>query len=163
VNDSRLDSAYASSRILLARYLEADDDDERRQRIAALRPTRAELEHIFAAPFVDDAADGYRMLWNNAPLWPVDDAGEISVVCARAADLRQPSPTTYGFPGGYKVIASLLQPQPIWCAWRFWHPHRARSSSFDGLVLVDGKWRWCPRPWRVLPEPRPPFPWLWTE
>jgi hypothetical protein len=163
VRDSQLDEAYASARALLELYLQARDDGERRAMVAALRPTRDELAHIFVAEAVNDVAASYAMLWNNRPLWPDDGARELTVVCARAGDFLSRSPAARQMPGGYIDIARYLLPRPIWCAWRLGQPGRAQPSSFDGLVRVDGIWRWCPRPWRVLPEPRPVHPWLWTD
>jgi hypothetical protein len=160
--DNALATAYDGARALLADYLRAGDD-ERRACVATLQPSRDDLARIFVADVVDDAAAGYAILWNNRPLWPAEGVARFDVVCARAAHLVARSPMTRELPGGYVAVARHLRPEPIWCGWRFYYGNGALATLFDGLVLVEGSWRWCPRPWRVLPTARRPHAWLWTE
>ena len=135
--------------------------------VAQLQPTRAELARIFVADVVDAAEAGYRTLWNNRPYWPIEAASERasapSVVCCHATDFANDGGASGQLPGGYRQIAVHLQPEPIWCVFRLEDAERPSTIHFDGLVLVSGVWRWCPRPWRVLPEPTPELSRMWTE
>jgi hypothetical protein len=54
------------------------------------------------------------------------------------------------FPGGYRRVAAQLQPGFAWVAWSFVAPGESAGLSFDGLVRIDDRFAWFPRPWKLL-------------
>ncbi len=148
-----LDASYASARALLSTYMLLPLE-RRLGFVTALRPDRQELAQIFAPAVVEGVEHGYRMLWGNAPVWPVPAVPQLEVFCATSNDLADATETARRFPGGYREITEWLRRDVMWAAWSVRSEGRHESSLFDGLVMIDAeRWVWCPRPWKVLPRP----------
>jgi hypothetical protein len=151
-----VEDGYAHARPLLSSYLNLALE-RRLAFVAALRPTRAELDAIFAPEFAADAAEhGYRQLWGNAPVWPVPPTPQLELTCAISdAFADEHGRDTRPFPGGYHEISSWLRKNMLWVAWSIRGEGPSESHFFDGLVMIaPERWVWCPRPWKVLPRPR---------
>lgn len=59
------------------------------------------------------------------------------------------------FPGGYKALAPYLTPGKLWISWKYTRPGAAAGMAYDGLVWLDDRFAWFPKPWRVLREVLP--------
>jgi hypothetical protein len=70
---------------------------------------------------------------------------EIIVTSARADEL----PTATWFPRGYHTLAGLV-PDRIWLAWKYVEPGERLGMAYDGLVWLDERFVWFPKPWRVV-------------
>ncbi len=155
-----LDDTYAAARALLVDYLGVPML-ARGAFIAKLRPRSADFGVAFEPPFAAEQAEqGYRQLWGNAPVWPVPEQPLLEVFCATSDVLAAGSGDATSFPGGYHGIGAYLKKGVIWVAWSITSKGRG-GNFFDGLVKVDAdRWAWFPRPWKVLPRPpAPPLYW----
>ncbi len=65
-------------------------------------------------------------------------------------------PDAARFPGGYRRIASELQPGVVWSAVRFVMPGQRAGLVFDGFAYLGGtSFAWFPKPYTLIREPRP--------
>ncbi len=146
--DSNL--AYATARRFLLAFLHSGTE-QRRAIIAALRPSAEDTAQLFVPEIVEYVAAGYERLWGNEPLWPAEaDQTEVEVEVLRVPNFH--ATPLHLFPNGYRLVAPYLAPRSVWVAWRFFSPRQGGGTRFDGLVLNGETVRWCPRPWKVLPE-----------
>jgi len=109
------------------------------------------------------ARRGYTVFWNNLPALPVKpEHTEIRAVAVWSQDLGADTPRANAFPLLYREIEPFLQPGVIWVICEVAVPGRKPRARLDGFVPVDGRWRWFPRPYRVLPA-RSSTSGFWTE
>jgi hypothetical protein len=121
----------------------------RADKVAALRPDKADFHRVFAGGAAEVARRGYTVFWNNAPTIDVPvEPSELVASAAFSQDLAAPVP---GFPAGYRDVARFLCPDVVWVACSVLVPGRKRRMHLDGFVALGAEWRWFPRPWRVLP------------
>ncbi len=158
----QLQQAYDAAREMLTRYLTLPRV-ERVALVGALRPRHEDYRRVFVDAGASGVENGYGALWGNRPEWPFQ-AGqtEIRLAAAHVEDFVHRTPISRFFPGGYRQIAAWLKPGTIWLGWEFLAPMRSVGSSFDGLVALDGRFAWFPRPWKVLPRGSPPSG-TWVE
>lgn len=69
---------------------------------------------------------------------------EILLVSALGEELA----TAAGFPGGYRSLTDVV-PDRIWIAWKYVVPGQTSGMAYDGLVWLDDRFVWFPKPWRV--------------
>jgi hypothetical protein len=118
--------------------------------ILALRPREEDYERVFASG-AERARAGYEAFWRDPPRIEVpSDRTHIAVVRATTEDLAEGTGRAVDFPGGWRRIATSLRPGLTWVAWRYHRPDESLGTSFDGLVRLDDRWAWFPKPWRVL-------------
>ncbi len=53
------------------------------------------------------------------------------------------------FPGGYQQVADKFRSGLTIYAFKFVEPQRDIGMSYNGLIYVNGRWRFFPKPWRV--------------
>ncbi len=148
-----LEQVHHQASILLARFLDPALAAQSMLMARALQPLPEDYARVFAAGVADQARDGYSVLWENLPTWPVrPDQTRLVVSVARAEDFAEKNDRADLFPGGYQSVAPHLLPGRIWVCWEFISPGRDAGVAFDGLVPLDGRWAWFPKPWKVLPD-----------
>jgi hypothetical protein len=54
------------------------------------------------------------------------------------------------FPRGWKRMRPHVQPGVTWVRFKCVEPGESLGMAYDGLVLLDGRWRLFPEPWLVL-------------
>lgn len=121
------------------------------QGVAPLRPTEADLAAVFREParFAFLLADAR---WS-APRPPLPaDHTELHLAAATAAML-QAGVGANAFPGGYRRLVPLLEPEPVWVVWKWTRPGSRLGWRFDGLASIGDRWVWFPKPWRALDLP----------
>jgi hypothetical protein len=154
MDENSVEVVQGEARILLARFLDPALAATRLELVRALRPAPEDYARVFIPEVAAAAQSGYAALWDNLPPWPVRaDQTRLEVAAARAEDFVEQNERAQHFPGGYLSIARQLQPGPIWVCWEFIAPGRDGGVAFDGLVPIDGRWAWFPKPWKVLPPP----------
>jgi hypothetical protein len=119
--------------------------------IRLLRPEPGDYERVFVGDAAERARVGYTALWN-APPRDLAKPGQ-TVVRALACDaesLRTDNEFSREFPGGYRRIAGYLQPSVVWLRFKFLAPGQSTGMAHDGLVRLDDRWAWFPKPWRIL-------------
>ncbi len=122
--------------------------------VRALRPRHEDYARVFVPSAVDKAQLGFGALWNSPPKsLGKSHQTEVHVAgVANAAALIDENDLSKGFPGGYQKIAHLLQPDVVWVSFKLVAPGESAGMAHDGLVKLDERWAWFPKPWRVLGE-----------
>lgn len=118
-----------------------------------LRPAPDDYARVFVPAAAEQARAGYEEIWRQAPVpHPRPKAGqsELLVFAAPASLLTDDNELSRRFPGGYRGIAGLLDPHRIWFTWKFVAPGETSGMAYDGLVWLDGRFAWFPKPWRIL-------------
>lgn len=54
------------------------------------------------------------------------------------------------FPGAYTELARVLQPGRLWATWVMRDANASKGVRYDGLVRLDDRWVWFPKPWRMI-------------
>jgi len=127
---------------------------EQRAILASLRPTAEDYARVFRSDIADLAREFYEGFWADPPAWTRrPDQTELHVWLATAGDLAsgcESSARARKFPGGYGQIASMLRRTTVWAAWELRTPGAACGMYVDGLVCVEDRWIWLPKPWKIL-------------
>lgn len=120
--------------------------------VGTFRPEPQDYERVFEPAAVDTAREEYETLWKAALRLgpPASPSSRVECHVAPAGMLSYPNELSERFPGGYGTIASLLQPQRVWVAWKVVERGESAGTAYDGLVWVDDHWAWFPRPYRML-------------
>lgn len=144
---------YESALTLLSRPL-ADPSPEAGLLLATeLRPRAEDYARVFAPGVVATAQRCYETLFLAPhPIKRDPEQTVLRLFVASAADLRQHGPQALEFPGGYSQILDFLLPDSIWVHWKYVAPHRTAGMAYDGLVRIDDRWVWFPKPYRFLHE-----------
>lgn len=133
----------------LAVFVDPARAAERAEMTALLRPQDADYERVFIDKVVPLARAAYGTLWTSVP--PISGRAGHAVVFAWVCMSEQfGTPAASRFPGGYARIAPALRPGVPWFCWKFVAPGRTLGVSYDGLVRLDDRWLWFPKPWKVL-------------
>jgi hypothetical protein len=85
----------------------------------------------------------------------VDPDWRIEAHLAPAGLLGSDNELSRPFPGGYRKIASWLNPHRVWVCWHYRPPDAGAGIAMNGLVWLDDHWAWLPKPYRltdVLPR-----------
>lgn len=147
-------SAMASIELIsdqLRPLLQALLHDPQGSVLASLRPRDEDYGKAFVPSSVQAAREGYAAVWAQLPrLGRASRDSRIVPRLAPAGMLADENDLSWHFPGGYRSIAGLLQPQRVWAAWKVIEPGRDAGTSYDGLVWLDDHWAWFPKPYRVL-------------
>jgi hypothetical protein len=155
MDESSLEQVHQAASILLARFLNPAHAAAWLEMARALKPRPEDYARVFVPEVANQARTGYAALWENLPAWPVrPDQTRLQVAVARAEDFKEKHDRAELFPGGYLGIAQHLQPGRIWVCWEFISPGRDAGVAFDGLVPINDRWAWFPKPWKVLPATR---------
>jgi hypothetical protein len=128
----------------------------------ALKPTAAEYAAVFEGDNATKAATAYEKLWNDPrAVIGADPANtELLVWSATTDELKSGTGEANHFPGGYKQVAQHLKSGLTMYRWKFVKPGEKLGMAYDGLVYVNGRWTWFPKPWRAVGERKemPPAP-----
>jgi hypothetical protein len=118
----------------------------------ALRPSLTDAERAFVAEAVLDAHTAYARLWSQAPprVAAVPGAWDLRIDLAPAGMLVDDNLLSRRFPGGYRSIAARLVPHRVWARWSYLPACESAGIAYDGLVWLDKRWVWFPKPYRLL-------------
>jgi hypothetical protein len=115
------------------------------------RPEPEDYARVFVPDAAERARAAYQVVWLTAPRpQPNQGQSEVLVFGAPAGLLTDDNELSRRFPNGYRSIAHLLDRHQIWLAWKYVVPGASSGMSYDGLVWLDGRFAWFPKPWRVL-------------
>jgi hypothetical protein len=122
--------------------------------LEAMRPRAEDYARVFHREIVDAARAAYEVLWRTPPQLDQLVSGELTlrVDAAPAGMLSEENELSNRFPGGYRALAPYLQPDRIWFVWRYLHPGETAGMRYDGVVRLDDRWVWFPKPYRVVGE-----------
>lgn len=132
--------------------------------LVELRPRPEDYARVFAPALAAAARDHLEQLWQTTPeLRLRPDQTELRVHAATVDDLRSGTAKANAFPGGYRKLAPFLTDGHIWICWDVVAPGAGAGMSFDGLVPLDDRWAWFPKPWRALSREKAPAGSHWTD
>lgn len=114
-------------------------------RAVSFKPQPDDFARVFTEQLAPIAAQHYTTLWSQ----PVEitarpENTQLVVVSSLAEELKDSS----AFPGGYKNLTGLL-PGRVWLAWKYVRPGESLGMSYDGLVFLEDRFAWFPKPWRL--------------
>jgi hypothetical protein len=136
---------------LLATFFGKDRESLRQLSLKHLRPKAEDYEQVFRPDAVHLARQGYELMWSESPC-PEPKLGQeqVLVYSVLAEELGRESERSQSFPGGYQRIAHNLLPHRLWLTWKYVKRGEHSGMAYDGLVWLDGRFAWFPKPWRVL-------------
>jgi hypothetical protein len=118
---------------------------------AGLRPREEDYAKAFLPPYAQAAKQAYEEVWKEMPrVSSASPAATLKCHVSPAGMLADDNSLSWHFPRGYRMIAPLLDPHRIWVAWKLIPPGKDAGMAYDGLVWLDERWVWFPRPYRVL-------------
>lgn len=121
--------------------------------IKTLMPQPDDYDRVFVHEVADQARQAYEHLWSDPPVLATPTQTEVETFAVQADTFLVENEFSREFPGGYRKIAKLLKPEPVWVRFRFTEPGQSTGVSYDGLVWLDGRWGWFPKPWRYIELP----------
>ena len=113
----------------------------------------------YATVFTPAVAEGvklvYDAMWEEPPeLFARPGQSIVRVQAAWSHEVGN-AESASDFPGGYSQIVQHLRPHVPWVCFTFTEPGEVIGMAYDGLVYLDGRWVWFPKPWRAIDA--------WTE
>ena len=88
-------------------------------------------------------------LWTGPPLQELEFPG-MRGWAWWAEELQTRAGASHYFPGGYRRAAKILRRGHTVYRWKFVKPGEKLGMAFDGLVYLNGRWLFFPKPWRIL-------------
>jgi hypothetical protein len=124
------------------------------QQVEAMRPRVDDFARVFRADITDAVRAAYQSLWRDPPRMRPLESGELTlrVDAAPAGALLEENELSRHFPGGYRALAPYLLPDRIWFVWRYLQSGAEAGMRYDGVVMIDDRWVWFPKPYRVVGE-----------
>jgi len=122
--------------------------------VESMRPRAEDYARVFRSDIVDATRAAYDDLWGSPPRMNPLDSGELTlrVDAAPAGMLRDDNELSTHFPGGYRALAPYLLPDRIWFVWRYIAPGESSGMRYDGVVMIDDRYVWFPKPYRIVGE-----------
>ncbi len=148
---ARLQAAARSATAALLVLVDPTRTAERARFFKSLRPGKQDYARVFQPASVPKARAFYEAMWAQ-PMemtWNLKQT-ELRVAAALAEDFADWNPRAEPFPAGYRNIASALVPGIIWLRWEMKEPGELYGLSADGLVPLEERLLWFPRPFVAL-------------
>ena len=148
---ARLQAAARSATAALLVLVDPTRTAERARFFKSLRPGLKDYAQVFQPASVPKARAFYEAMWAK-PMemtWNLKQT-ELRVAAALAEDFADWNPRAEPFPSGYRNIASALVPGIIWLRWEMKEPGELYGLSADGLVYLEERLLWFPRPFVAL-------------
>jgi hypothetical protein len=122
--------------------------------LESMRPRAEDFARVFRPEISDAVRAAFEELWRDPPQMERLESGELTlrVDAAPAGMLGEENELSKHFPGGYRALAPYLMPDRIWFVWRYLSPGEGAGMRYDGVVLLDNRWVWFPKPYRVVGE-----------
>ena len=154
-----IETVYSQAQIVLSRFLDSGLAASWADMVLELRPQPQDYERVFVKEMAAAAREAYSTWWAAPPPLLVSHPEQTTLllVVAMSEELGQATERAQQFPGGYAEIAKFLQPGNVWVCWKFLALGQPRGTAFDGLVYLDGRWAWFPKPHKVLMAQRQPY------
>jgi len=137
-------------RMLLAQFLKPKANT--RALTLALRPTRKDIFTYFKKNAAQKALTYYRDMWMNMDkgIRPRHGQNRFLIVKATVKELKNGTGKSSLFPGGYKKVAHLINEGFTIYRFKFVRNNSKFGMAVDGLVFVNGRWVFFPKPWKAL-------------
>jgi len=138
------------ARAVAAQFL-ANSGVEPRAAMLKLRPTQADYLAVYKEPVAGALEAENDRHWNKGETLRVSaQRTEILMIVVPTDDLIDGKPVLSEFPGGYRrVLPYLKRGIPI-ARFKYVEPGKTTGLAVDGLVHVNGRWVFMPKPWTVV-------------
>jgi hypothetical protein len=122
--------------------------------LESMRPRAEDFARVFRPEIADAVRAAFEELWRDPPRMERLESGELTlrVDAAPAGMLSEDNELSRHFPGGYRALAPYLVPDRIWFVWRYIQPGEYSGMRYDGVVMLDDRWVWFPKAYRVVGE-----------
>ncbi|MCW5749058.1 MAG: hypothetical protein KIT36_22905 [Alphaproteobacteria bacterium] len=138
------------ARALLAQFLPGSTADKSAA-MKRLQPTTADYRAVYKEPLAGKLEEANRRHWQSgAKLGGRPDQTELLVVFTTTDDLINGKPVLGEFPGGYRRVTDHMNRGLPIVRFKYVKPGSASGMAFDGLVHVNGRWVFMPKPWSVV-------------
>ena len=139
----------AGARELLTAFLQPEADTK--ALTAALRGTKADYEAVFSTDFATKLAALHEPMWQSgAAIGPKESQTAMLLHGITSAEIKAWSANAaLHLPGGYEKIKDQFKDGLTVYAFKFVKPGETSGMAFDGLVHVNGAWRFFPKPFRA--------------
>jgi hypothetical protein len=117
-----------------------------------LKPSSEDYQVIYKQPLAGNLEKAHKLMWENPRIKVAPKRGqtELVLVVTTTDALIAKDKTLRMFPGGYqRVLSHMKSGFPI-ARFKFVQSGEKLGMAFDGLVYVNGRWVFIPKPWRVL-------------
>ena len=113
-----------------------------------LKPAAADYAAVYKKPFADRLRATQGLMWGGGPvIRPDKGQTELKLVFTTTDRLKTDSAVRSQFPGGYADVVEQMQRDIPIVAFKFVAPGSSSGRAFDGLVYVNGRWVFMPKPW----------------
>lgn len=148
---TRLDDFYLQVQSFLSLLINPQHQLQRAQLFMSLRPRDEDYAQVFTAAVAERARIVYAQLWQGVPAIPLKPTHtQLRLAVAWSEDFAQDHARAQSFPGGYRDVAAALLPGRPWATWELIETGERDGLLFDGLVGLEGRFVWCPKPWRLM-------------
>jgi len=139
-----------SGRQLLLQFFEPGADHA--ALTVALKPTPEDVRAVYAEPLASRLIENYDALYQpGTAIRPKPEQTELLTFFSTTAALQSGDPMLAEFPGGYKkVLSHFVSDVPI-VRFKFVKAGERIGIAADGLIYVNERWVFMPKPWRSLP------------
>ena len=136
---------------LLKQFLNRDADV--RVLTLSLKPSKQDYEAIYKQPLAGLLQEAHKPMWENKnnAIRPREGQTEILLGMTTTDALIAKGWELGEFPGGYKDVVAHMKPGVAIARFKFLEPGGTLGMAFDGLIHVNGRWVFIPKPWRALP------------
>ncbi|WP_371226010.1 hypothetical protein [Roseovarius sp. 2305UL8-3] len=139
----------ANAEAFLNQFL--DPSADRIALTAALKPTEADIRAVYAPELAERLIPMYEgMFTPDAQIGPKQGQTQVLVWHGTTGSLRDGDPVLEDFPGGYGDVRPYLQGNFPIVRFKFVEPGETIGMAFDGLIHVNDRWVFMPKPWRAL-------------
>lgn len=138
-------------RALLQRFFDPAEDHG--ALTLSLKPSPEDVRAVYAEPLASAMIDAYEGLFvPGAVIEPKPEQKQLLATFTTTGRLKAGDPVLDEFPGGYKdVLQYMVADVPIG-RFKFVKPGETLGLAFDGLIYVNNRWVFMPKPWRALPD-----------
>ncbi len=143
----------AEGRALLEEFL--DPGADRAALTWRLKPRAQDVRALYREPLASALIARYDRLFKpGTVIGGKPGQTELQAIFARASDLKAGAPILGRFPGGYTRVIDAMKASdasdPLIARFRFVRPGEDRGMAYDGLVHINGRWVFMPKPWRAI-------------
>ena len=139
----------ADGRALLDRFFDPLADHA--AMTLALKPGPEDVRAVYGEPLAAKLIAAYDGLFaSGGAIRPKPGQTQLLTTFTTTAALKRGDPVLGEFPGGYEdVLPYIVGNVPI-ARFKFVEPGETLGMAFDGLIHVNGRWVFMPKPWQAL-------------
>ena len=123
----------------------------------SLKPRPEDVRAAYREPLASALIAGYDKLFKpGVAIGGKPGQTDMRTLFTHFSALQNGKKVLREFPGGYeKVLPYMITApgsDPVIARFVFVQPGETRGMAFDGLIHVNGRWVFMPKPWRVIPQ-----------